>query len=135
MKRIFDLILSISGLILLSPILTAIALKIKFDDGGPILYRGKRVGLHGKSFYILKFRSMVINADRIGGPSTSEKDGRITKIGTFLRKYKLDEIPQLINVIKGEMSIVGPRPEIKSEIDRYPPDMGMIFSVRPGITD
>jgi len=134
LKRLFDITSSLFGLIVLSPILLIVAYKIR-KDGGPVFYRGERVGQFGKPFKMLKFRTMIINADKIGGPSTSEKDSRITSIGHFIRKYKIDELPQLINVLKGEMSIVGPRPEIKSEVDTYGPEWDVIFTVKPGITD
>ena len=135
MKRPFDLVAAGVGLILLSPALLAIALIIKLTDRGPICYVGRRVGRFGKPFGLLKFRSMVLNADKIGGPSTADDDPRITKIGLFLRKYKLDELPQLINVIKGEMSLVGPRPEVQEYVDLFTEEEKEILSARPGITD
>jgi lipopolysaccharide/colanic/teichoic acid biosynthesis glycosyltransferase len=113
MKRIFDMTFSIAELFILSPILFYIAWRIKSEDGGPALYRGERVGLHGKPFRIFKFRTMVVNAEKIGGPSTADDDPRITKIGKLIRKYKFDELPQLINVLKSEMSFVGPRPKVQ----------------------
>lgn len=134
-KRLFDIIFSLIGLILLSPIFLIIGILIKKEDGGPIFYRGVRVGRYGKLFRIYKFRTMVINADKIGGPSTADDDPRITKIGKKLRKYKLDELPQLINVLKGEMSIVGPRPEVQYYVDMFTEEEKAILSVRPGITD
>jgi lipopolysaccharide/colanic/teichoic acid biosynthesis glycosyltransferase len=134
-KRAFDLISSFFGLILLSPVLVAIMIWIKRDSPGPALYLGERVGLCGKSFRLYKFRTMVINADKIGGSSTADDDSRITKSGKKLRKYKLDELPQLINVLKGEMSIVGPRPEVRHYVDMYSEKEKQILSVRPGITD
>ena len=135
MKRIFDIICSIGGLLLLGPLLILISCIIKAGDGGPVFYRGIRVGLNGKLFRIYKFRTMVMNAEKLGGPSTADDDPRITKLGKLLRKYKLDEFPQLINVLKGDMAVVGPRPEIKSEVNRYAPEWNVIFSVKPGITD
>lgn len=135
LKRTFDLIISYIALSLLSPFLIAVAVRIKREDGGSIFYRGERVGLNGKPFKILKFRTMVVNADKIGGPSTAEDDPRITKVGKTLRKYKIDELPQLINVAKGEMSLVGPRPEITSEVETYSEKEKRILCVRPGITD
>src|SRR6266849_9707039 len=110
MKRSFDLILSLLGLIILTPLLAALALRIKLDSPGPVFYRGVRAGRFGKPFRIFKFRTMVVNADKIGGSSTAEDDPRVTRTGRFLRKYKLDELPQLFNVLAGEMSLVGPRP-------------------------
>lgn len=135
-KRIFDIISSSLGLLLLSPLLFIISLAIKVGSPGPIFYRGRRVGMHGKPFYMYKFRTMVVNADKIGGPTTSDDDPRITRIGKWLRRYKFDEFPQLINVLKGEMSIVGPRPDVKEVIDLLPRNKkDAILSVRPGITD
>ncbi len=134
-KRILDLIAAFSGLVLLSPFIAATALAIKLHDGGPIFYRGGRVGRHGKLFHIFKFRTMVVNADRIGGPSTAGDDPRITPVGRALRRYKLDELPQLINVLKGEMSLVGPRPEVPQYVDLFTSEERAILSVQPGITD
>jgi lipopolysaccharide/colanic/teichoic acid biosynthesis glycosyltransferase len=108
---------------------------IKAGDGGPIFYRGVRVGRYGKLFRIFKFRTMVVNAEKIGGSSTADDDPRITKIGKFIRKYKLDELPQLINVLKGEMSFVGPRPEVQHYVNMFTAGEKAILSVRPGITD
>ena len=98
---------------MLSPVLIIIALLIKQQDCKPAFYRGVRVGRYGRPFRVFKFRTMVVDAEQIGGPSTSDDDSRITKVGRFIRKYKLDELPQLINVLKGEMSFVGPRPEVQ----------------------
>ncbi|MCX5829767.1 MAG: sugar transferase [Deltaproteobacteria bacterium] len=134
-KRGFDFILSLIGLILVSPILFYISLMIKLEDGGPIFFHGKRIGLHGKFFKIFKFRTMVVDAEKIGGSSTADDDPRITCIGEILRKHKLDELPQLINVLKGDMSIVGPRPEVKHYADLYTEEEKIVLSVRPGITD
>lgn len=134
-KRAFDFISSLIGLILVSPVLLIIAILIKREDGGPIFYRGVRVGRFGKLFRIFKFRTMVVNAERLGGPSTADDDPRITKVGKFIRKFKLDELPQLINVLKGEMSVVGPRPEVQTYVDMFAEEEKAILSVRPGITD
>ena len=134
-KRCFDIVLASIGLILFTPLFLYIALRIYKEDKGPIFYRGERVGLRGKPFRIYKFRTMVVNAEKVGPSSTSDDDPRITKIGRFLRKYKLDELPQLINVLKGEMSFVGPRPEVKKFTDLYTEEEKAILSVRPGITD
>jgi lipopolysaccharide/colanic/teichoic acid biosynthesis glycosyltransferase len=123
------------GLLLLSPLLMIIAFLIKREDGGPVFYPGLRVGKRGSLFKICKFRTMVVNADKIGGPSTADDDPRITKIGKVIRKYKLDELPQLFNVLKGEMSFVGPRPEVPQEIETYTNEEKRILTVRPGITD
>lgn len=135
LKRLFDIIFSLFGLIVISPILIAVACLIRKEDGGHVFYRGIRVGRHGKPFKMFKFRTMVMNADKIGGPSTADDDPRITKIGKKLRKYKLDELPQLINVLKGEMSFVGPRPEVQHYVDMFTEKEKAILSVRPGITD
>lgn len=135
LKRAFDFVSSLIGLILVSPILLTIAFLIKREDGGPIFYRGVRVGRFGKPFRIFKFRTMVVNAEKLGGPSTADDDPRITKVGNFIRKFKLDELPQLINVLKGEMSIVGPRPEVQMYVDMFTEEERAILSVRPGITD
>jgi lipopolysaccharide/colanic/teichoic acid biosynthesis glycosyltransferase len=134
-KRAFDATAAGIGLIVLSPVLAFITLRIKTGSPGPILYRGKRVGLNGETFDMLKFRTMVINADQIGGSSTPEDDPRITSVGKMLRRYKLDELPQLINVLKGDMSFVGPRPQVKWAVDLYTPEEREILKVRPGITD
>lgn len=135
MKRIFDIIFAFLGLFVLSPILVIFASIIKISDGGSVFYRGERVGLHGRPFFIFKFRTMVVNADKIGGSSTSDDDPRITQVGRFLRKYKLDELPQLINVLVGDMSLVGPRPQVKWAVDLYSDEEKVILNFRPGITD
>ncbi len=134
-KRIFDIISSITGLTIASPLILLISILIKKEDPGSVFYRGKRVGKKGKIFRIFKFRTMVQNADKIGGPSTAGDDPRLTKTGKFLRKYNLDEIPQLINVFKGEMSIVGPRPDVPEEVETYGEKKDIILSVKPGMTD
>jgi lipopolysaccharide/colanic/teichoic acid biosynthesis glycosyltransferase len=134
-KRLFDIIFSFSGLIILSPLLIGISILIKKEDKGPVCYRGLRVGRYGISFRIIKFRTMVVDADKLGGPSTADDDPRITKIGKLLRKYKLDELPQFINVLKGDMSFVGPRPEVHHYVNMFTEKEKAILSVRPGITD
>jgi len=134
-KRAFDFIAALVGFILTAPIFFAIAFAIKLDSPGPVFYRGIRVGQYGKEFRMFKFRSMVENADKIGGPSTAGDDPRLTRMGKFLKKYQLDELPQLINVLKGEMSIVGPRPEVLSEVESLDFETRKIMlSVKPGIT-
>ena len=135
MKRLFDLLFSINGLLLFLPFLFIIAAIIKLKDWGPVFYKAPRVGMHGKLFRMFKFRTMVVNADKIGASSTTLSDKRITGIGRFLRKYKLDEMPQLINVFIGNMSIVGPRPDVKSFTDLFTEEEKAILSVKPGITD
>lgn len=135
LKRLFDFILALFGLMLFGPILLLCAVLIKFTSPGPMFYRGERVGLGGRVFRTYKFRSMVVDAERRGGTSTHESDARITGIGAFLRRFKLDELPQLINVLLGDMSFVGPRPEVKKFVDMYTPEERIILTVRPGITD
>ena len=134
-KRLFDLTFASIGLLLSAPIFSAVALLIKLEDGGPIFYRGVRVGRYGKLFKIFKFRTMVVGAEKLGGPSTANDDPRITRAGRLIRKYKLDEVPQLINVFKGEMSLVGPRPEVQHYVDMFTEKERAILTVRPGITD
>lgn len=134
-KRIFDYCVALLAIVLLAPLLTTIALMIKREDGGPVFFRGERIGRYGIPFRIFKFRTMVVNADQMGGPSTPKDDPRITRLGRKLRKHKLDELPQLFNVLTGEMSIVGPRPEVKLYTDMYTDEEKAILRVRPGITD
>ena len=135
MKRLFDFFVSFLGLIVLSPVILAVSIAIKIEDGGSVFYRARRTGLHGFSFIMYKFRSMVKDAEKIGPSSTSSDDIRMTKTGIFLRKLKLDEIPQLLNVFIGNMSIVGPRPEVKKFTDMYTIEEHEILSFKPGITD
>ena len=135
LKRIFDFTASLLGLIVLSPLFLVIAILIKLDDGGSIFFRQTRVGQYGKPFKIYKFRTMVENAEKLGAQVTKGDDPRITKVGRFLRKYKLDELPQLINVLKGEMSLVGPRPEVPKFVKLFEEDYKEILQVKPGITD
>ena len=134
-KRLLDLIISGAALLVIWPFLLIITLLIALEDGFPVLYRAERGGYRGKSFRICKFRSMVKDADRIGGGTTSLNDPRITKIGNFLRKTKMDELPQLWQVFTGKMSLVGPRPELMQYINQYQGDELDILKVRPGITD
>jgi len=122
-------------MLVFSPLFLLVAILIKKEDGGPVLYRGMRVGKCGNAFRIFKFRTMVVSAEKIGGPSAPDDDPRITKIGKFLRKYKLDEIPQLINVLRGEMSLVGPRPEVPFYVNMFSEEEKKILTVKPGITD
>ena len=135
MKRLFDIAASSVGLLLFSPLLLAIAAWIKLDSSGPVFYRGRRAGRNGKPFYIFKFRSMVTNAEKIGGPSTSDDDPRVTRSGQFIRRFKLDELSQLINVLLGQMSLVGPRPEIVEKMEDLKDEYKKILDFRPGITD
>ena len=134
-KRLFDFIAAFCGLLITSPLLIIISIWVKFDSKGPVFYRPERVGRFGIPFRIYKFRSMVIDADKIGPSSTPANDPRITKIGKFLRAYKLDELPQLINVLLGDMSFVGPRPQVKWAVDLYNDKEKIILNIRPGITD
>jgi lipopolysaccharide/colanic/teichoic acid biosynthesis glycosyltransferase len=131
----FDLLISITGLIILSPFLFIISIFIIINDAGPVFYKANRTGYLGRQFSMYKFRTMVIDADKSGPSSASSSDPRITGIGKFLRKSKLDEIPQLINVFTGEMSLVGPRPEEKKFTDLFNDQEKIILSVKPGITD
>ena len=134
-KRMFDVVFSILGMVLLFPILLPIAILIKSESNGPIFFRQSRVGLEGKIFQIHKLRTMYVNSENIGR-ITIGNDRRITSFGKFLRKYKIDELPQLIDVLSGSMSIVGPRPEVKEYVDIYPVNIRKkILSVRPGLTD
>jgi lipopolysaccharide/colanic/teichoic acid biosynthesis glycosyltransferase len=134
-KRVIDLILSILGIAVLWPLLLVCGLAVKISSPGPVLYLGKRTGQFGKPFKIFKFRSMQIDAESVGGSTTGERDPRITRIGAYLRKYKLDELPQLFNVLIGDMSFVGPRPEVEEYTNQYSSEEQKILDVRPGITD
>jgi len=118
-KRVFDLVLASLGLLALSPCLVAVGVAIKLSSPGPIFYRGERAGLHGGLFRIFKFRTMIVDAESRGPSSTREDDPRITSVGSFLRRHKLDELPQLINVVRGDLSLVGPRPQFKWAVDLY----------------
>ena len=133
--RLLDIVLSLLGLIFLLPIFLILAVWIKFDSQGSIFFRQIRVGKDGKDFRIYKFRTMIVNAEKMGIITIGERDPRITNSGYFLRKYKLDELPQLINVLKGEMSFVGPRPEVRKYVEMYNQEQLKILTVKPGITD
>ncbi|WP_434133608.1 sugar transferase [Sporomusa sphaeroides] len=135
-KRIFDLLFTLPGVIVLLPVFLIIALWIKLDSRGPVFFRQVRVGQYGKPFKIFKFRTMIVDAESHGTQITVGQDKRITRIGEILRKYKLDELPQLFNIILGDMSLVGPRPEVPRYMNEYPDDIRQItLSVKPGITD
>ncbi len=134
-KRLFDLCCASIALLALSPVFALVALLIWLDSGLPIFYRGIRTGMHSRPFRIYKFRTMVQDAEHLGGPSTGKDDPRVTRVGKYLRKHKLDELPQLLNVLKGEMSIVGPRPEVPLYTRLYVGDEQLVLTVRPGITD
>ena len=135
MKRLFDIVASGCGLILLSPIFIVLSIWIKLDSKGPVFYKQVRVGRGNKDFYLYKFRSMRVGADKAGLITVGGRDPRVTRSGYYIRKYKLDELPQLINVIKGDMSLVGPRPEVRKYVDMYTPEQMHVLDVRPGITD
>ena len=137
LKRALDLFISTCALLVLAPLLALVAVWIKLDSRGPVIFRQERVGLRGRLFAIYKFRTMFVDASASGGAQiTVGADSRITRAGRFLRRHKLDELPQFINVLKGEMSVVGPRPEVPRYVAFYPPEVrDMVLSVRPGITD
>lgn len=135
MKRIFDVIASSCGLIVLSPLFLFVAIWIKLDSKGPVFYKQIRVGRHGKDFNLFKFRSMRVGSDKKGLITIGGHDPRVTRSGYFIRKYKLDEFPQLINVFIGDMSLVGPRPEVRKYVDLYTQEQLHVLDVRPGITD
>ena len=133
-KRLLDITVASIGLVVLAPLLLVIGILIKIDSSGPVFFKGERIGQYGKRFYILKFRSMVPDAPRLGTAITSQDDPRITKIGRVLRKTKVDELPSLVNVLKGEMSLVGPRPESPAWVERYTPQQRTVLTIKPGIT-
>ena len=135
MRRFFDFILSLVGLVVLAPIFIVLAIWIKTDSKGPVFYKQVRVGQNGIDFGLFKFRSMVVDADKKGLITVGGRDPRITRSGYFIRKYKLDELPQLINVLVGDMSLVGPRPEVRKYVDLYTDEQQKVLSVKPGITD
>jgi lipopolysaccharide/colanic/teichoic acid biosynthesis glycosyltransferase len=134
-KRGFDLLAAGVGLVVLSPLLLLAAVAVRLDSRGPVLFVQRRVGRNFVPFNILKFRTMVVDADRRGGQITSGNDARITRVGHWLRKLKIDELPQLINVVRGDMSLVGPRPEVPKYVERFRDDYATVLAVRPGLTD
>ena len=133
-KRILDILAALTGLVILAPIFIVIGILIKLDSPGPVLFKGERIGQYGKKFYIFKFRSMIPDAPKLGAAITSQDDPRITRVGRFLRRTKLDELPSLVNVLKGEMSLVGPRPESPSWVERYTSQQQAVLTIKPGIT-
>lgn len=145
-KRIFDIVMALFALLILLPVFIIIAILIKSDDGGPIFYKHKRVGKNRKSIYVYKFRSMAVNADEIFSYFTEEQikefekyyklenDPRITRIGDFLRKTSLDELPQFLNILKGDMSFVGPRPVVSKELNKFGDNQDLLLSIKPGLT-
>lgn len=135
MKRVFDFIISLFVIVMFSPIGVLIAFAISIESRGGVFYKQKRIGLHGNKFTLLKFRSMAINADQKGKLTIGMNDSRITKVGQIIRKYKLDEFPQFINVLIGHMSIVGPRPEVEEYVNLYSDEQKAVLDVKPGITD
>ena len=135
MKRLFDIIASGLGLIILSPLFLVVAVWVTLDSPGPVFYKQIRVGRNNKDFFLYKFRSMRVGSDKKGLITIGGHDPRVTRSGYYIRKYKLDEFPQLINVFKGDMSLVGPRPEVRKYVDLYTPEQMHVLDVRPGITD
>ncbi|MDG1697367.1 MAG: sugar transferase [Polaribacter sp.] len=135
LKRFFDLILSFIGLLIIVPILFLITILIKISSSGPVFYKQARVGKNNKDFKIFKFRTMHVNAHKKGLLTVGGRDPRVTSIGYYLRKFKLDELPQLINVFKGDMSFVGPRPEVRQFVNLYSEIQKKVLNVKPGITD
>lgn len=134
-KRILDIVVSAGALAVSLPILALVAMLIKLDSPGPVIYKGVRIGLHGRLFKMHKFRTMVVTADQVGGPNTPRDDPRITRVGRWIRRFNLDELPQFWDVLVGNMSIVGPRPEVPQYMALFKEEERAIFSVRPGITD
>jgi lipopolysaccharide/colanic/teichoic acid biosynthesis glycosyltransferase len=135
MIRFFDIVLSVLGLVLCLPLFIVVALCISLDSRGGVLYSQPRVGRNNKDFRLLKFRSMRTDSDKTSGITIGSRDSRITRVGYYLRRLKLDELPQLINVLTGEMSLVGPRPEIRKYVDLYTDEQRRVLTVKPGITD
>jgi len=135
LKRLFDILFSLIGLLVLSPLFAAAAVLIKLDSRGPVFFRQTRVGRHFRPFVIYKFRTMREGAEKEGALITVGGDARVTKVGHFLRTYKIDELPQLINVLKGDMSLVGPRPEVREYVQLFKADYEKLLRIRPGITD
>lgn len=135
MKRIFDVVASGLGLLVLSPFFLLLAVWIKLDSAGPVFYRQVRVGRYNRNFRLFKFRSMRVGSDKKGLITVGGRDPRVTRSGYFIRKYKLDELPQLINVLLGDMSLVGPRPEVRKYVEMYTSEQLHVLDVRPGITD
>lgn len=135
MKRFFDIVASLLGLIVLSPLLLVVAIWVKMDSEGPVFFRQVRVGRYNKDFRIFKFRSMRVGSDKGSQVTIGGRDPRVTRSGYFIRKFKIDELPQLINVLVGDMSLVGPRPEVRHYVDYWTPEQMRVLDVRPGITD
>lgn len=134
-KRVFDLFCSVAGLVILLPVMAVIALLIRLTGKGPVFFVQERMGIHGRPFNLLKFRTMKVDGQAVAGRFDPGDTSRVTSLGSFLRRYKLDELPQLINVVRGEMSLVGPRPEVRKWVSVYPEKWTKILTVVPGITD
>lgn len=134
-KRFFDIVFSMAGIVLLSPVLLILWLLIRTGSKGPALFKQNRVGIHNHDFTLLKFRTMYADAEKRGQLTVGMRDPRITPVGYYLRKFKLDELPQLFNVLRGDMSLVGPRPEVRRYVDLYNAEQMKVLTVRPGITD
>ncbi len=135
LKRFVDVVVSSAALLIVWPAILLTAVAVKLSSPGPVFYRGIRSGLHGRTFKILKFRTMVVNAEALGGPTTGTNDPRVTQVGALLRRTKLDEFPQFFNVLFGDMSLVGPRPEVLEYTSKYVGEEVLILTMRPGITD
>jgi lipopolysaccharide/colanic/teichoic acid biosynthesis glycosyltransferase len=135
LKRTFDIVASLILLIVVAPLFVVIAVLIKVTMPGPVFYKGTRIGRFGRPFRMWKFRSMVVDADRLGASSTAGDDPRLTAFGSWMRRYKIDELPQLVNVLLGDMSLVGPRPQVEWAVARYSEEERLVLSVRPGVTD
>lgn len=133
-RRIVDIVAAVAGLVVLSPLLVGVALAIRLDSPGPALYGGLRSGLHARPFRMWKFRTMVRDADRIGPGITGKRDPRVTRVGAWLRKTKIDELPQLFNLLTGDITLIGPRAEVPDIVARYTPEQRAVLSVKPGIT-
>ncbi len=135
LKRLFDIFFSFLGLLVLAALFVVVAILVKIDSKGPVFFRHTRMGRGFKPFHVYKFRTMVNGAERMGASVTASSDKRITRLGRLLRKTKIDELPQLLNVLKGDMSLVGPRPEVREYVELYASEYRRLLSVRPGITD
>jgi len=135
MKRVLDIGAALGGILVFGIPMLVVAVIIRATSNGPAFYRSERIGLAGEPFHLIKFRTMVVGADQVGPSSTSANDPRITEIGAFLRHWKLDELPQLVNVVRGDMSLVGPRPQVGWAVERYSDQERRVLSVRPGMTD
>lgn len=135
MKRLFDIVFSFFGILFLSPLLVLIVFLMKITTKGPVIYKQLRVGKYNSDFFIFKFRTMFVDADKLGLLTVGDRDARVTRLGFYLRKFKLDELPQLFNVLTGDMSFVGPRPEVRKYVELYNSVQLQVLNVRPGITD